>query len=187
MRRTNLRPWSQGDDNGLCGLLATVNAVRWLWPELRRKLNEEEEVAALPTHLVRDRLSPEQFKALYLDGDELPLLAKIMTWTQAWLSTRARDAHISYPFQSTPPSDKDAYWTRLLPLIAPRDAVAIIGFDDPYPHWTVATNKSGPFSVRLFDSDIFRSVDIRRTVIGSTNGETWELDPSAVILIQRKM
>src|SRR5215204_4216088 len=79
-----------------------------------------------------------------------PLLAKIMTWTQAWLSTRARDAHISYRFQSTPPWDKDAYWTRLLPLIAPRDAVAIIGFDDPYPHWTVATNKSGPFSVRLF-------------------------------------
>jgi hypothetical protein len=74
----------------------------------------------------------------------------------------------------------------LLPLIAPRDSVAIIGFDDPYPHWTVATNKSGTFSVRLFDSDIFRSVDIRRTVIGSTNGETWELDPSAVILIQRK-
>jgi hypothetical protein len=72
MRRTNLRPWSQGDDNGLCGLLATVNAVRWLRPELRRKLNDEEEVAALPTHLVRDRLSPEQLQALYLDGDELP-------------------------------------------------------------------------------------------------------------------
>src|SRR4051794_23564110 len=34
VRGTNLRPWSQGDDNGLCGLFATVNAVRWLWPEL---------------------------------------------------------------------------------------------------------------------------------------------------------
>src|SRR4051794_35706351 len=27
VRGTNLRPWSQGDDNGLCGLFATVNAV----------------------------------------------------------------------------------------------------------------------------------------------------------------
>src|SRR5215213_5295209 len=72
VRGTNLRPWSQGDDNGLCGLFATVNAVRWLWPELRQKNeHEEEEVAALPTHLVQDRLSPKQFQALYLEGDEL--------------------------------------------------------------------------------------------------------------------
>ena len=27
MRGPNLKPWSQGDDNGLCGLFATVNAV----------------------------------------------------------------------------------------------------------------------------------------------------------------
>src|SRR5215204_8550 len=82
VRRTNPRPWSQGDDNGLCGLFATVNAVRWLWPELRRKNEEdEEEVAALPRHLVQDRLSPEQFQALYLDGDELPLISQLLRWT----------------------------------------------------------------------------------------------------------
>ncbi len=57
VRKTNLRPWSHGDDNGLCGLFATVNAVRWLWPELRQKNEQdEEEVATLPRHLVQDRL-----------------------------------------------------------------------------------------------------------------------------------
>ena len=65
----HLRPWSQGDDNGLCSLFAVINAVRWLWPELRQKNGQgDEAVTALPTHLVQDRLSPEQFKALYLDA-----------------------------------------------------------------------------------------------------------------------
>ena len=89
MRGTNLRPWSQGDDNGLCGLYATVNAVRWLWPELRRKsVQDEEQVADLPRHLVQDRLSPEQFQALYLDGDELPLISQLLHWTADWLRTK---------------------------------------------------------------------------------------------------
>ena len=68
-----LRPWSQGDDNGLCGLFATVNAVRWLWPELRQKTEQDEEqVADLPRHLVQDRLSAEQFQALYWMGMNRP-------------------------------------------------------------------------------------------------------------------
>src|SRR4051812_49458471 len=65
VKGTNLRPWSQGDDNGLCGLFATINAVRWLWPELRRKKDGEEPVAALALNLVQDRLDSAQFKALY--------------------------------------------------------------------------------------------------------------------------
>jgi hypothetical protein len=185
VRGTNLRPWSQGDDNGLCGLFATINAVRWLWPELRRKNNGEEPVAALAQHLVQDRLDSEQFKALYLDGDELPLLSKLVGWTHEWLRARGRGAQLSYPFRKNPPANKKAYWDRLLPLIEPREVVAIVGFDDPYPHWTVATNKSGPYSVRLFDSDVFRTVDVRRTVIGKTNGSTWEIDPTAVIVVKR--
>ena len=167
VRGTNLRPWSQGDDNGLCGLFATVNAVRWLWPELRQKNEQgEEEVATLPTHLVQDRLSPKQFQALYLDGDELPLISQVAQWTVDWLRTKGFDARLSSPFAAMPPSDKKTYWSQLLPLIEPRSAVAIVGFNDPYPHWTVATNKTGPYSVRLFDSDVFKTVDIRRTVIG---------------------
>ena len=183
----NLRPWSQGDDNGLCGLFATVNAVRWLWPELRQKTEQgEEQVAALPTHLVRDRLSAEQFRALYLDGDELPLIAHLLSWTVDWLRTRGFDARLIFPFAAAPPEDKRSYWVRLLlPLIAPRNAVAVVGFNDPYPHWTVATNQSSPYSVRLFDSDVFKSVDMRRTVIGKTDGTTWEIDPTAVILMER--
>jgi len=58
-----------------------------------------------------------------------------------------------------------------------------VGFNDPYPHWTVATNKAGPHSVRLFDSDVYKTV--RRTVIGKTDGRTWEIDPTAVIIIDR--
>jgi len=186
VRRTNLRPSSQGDDNGLCGLYTTVNAVRWLWPELRHKTKQdEEEVAALPTHLVRDRLSPEQFRALYLDGDELPLISHLLHWTVDWLRTKGFDARLTFPFEAMPPTNKQEYWARLLPLIALRNAVAVVGFDDPYPHWTVATNQSGPYSVRLFDSDVFKSVDMRRTVIGKTDGSTWEIDPTAVGLMER--
>ena len=187
MKRTNLRPWSQGDDNGLCGLFATINAVRWLWPELRHKDDDgEERVAALALHLVRDRLNAAQFKALYLDGDELPLLSKLVDWAHEWLRADGKIAEISFPFSRDPPADRKAYWTRLLPLIEPRSAIAIVGFDDPYPHWTVATNKSGPYSVRIFDSDVFRTIDVRRTVIGKTNGNTWEIDPTAVIVVERK-
>src|SRR4051794_16830117 len=140
---TNLRPWSQGDDNGLCGLFATVNAVRWLWPELRQKNEQDQEqVAALPRHLVQDRLTPEQFRALYLDGDELPLISQLLHWTVEWLRTKDFDARLTFPFEAPPPSDKKTYWTQLLPLIEPHDAVAVVGFNDPYPHWTVATNKT---------------------------------------------
>ena len=102
MRKTNLRPWSQGDDNGLCGLFATVNAVRWLWPELRQKNEQdEEEVAALPRHLVQDRLSPKQFQALYLEGDELPLISQLLHWTVEWLRPQNFDARLAFPFDST--------------------------------------------------------------------------------------
>jgi hypothetical protein len=186
VRRTNLRPWSQGDDNGLCGLFATVNAVRWLWPELRKKDEQDEEaVAALPTHLVQDRLTPKQFQALYLEGDELPLMSQLLHWTVDWLGGKGLDARLTFPFQKAPPLHKTSYWAQLLPLIEPRNAAAVVGFDDPYPHWTVATNKSGPFSVRLFDSDVFTTVDTRRTIIGKTDGTAWELDPTAVIMMER--
>jgi len=185
-RRTNLRPWSQGDDNGLCGLFATVNAIRWLWPELRKKdKRHEEAIASLPTHLVKHRLSPKQFQALYLEGDELSLIAKLLQWSADWLRAKKLDACLSFPFEHAPPSDKNRYWAQLLPLIQPRNAVAVIGLDEPYPHWTVATNKAGPFSVRLFDSDVFKTVDTRRTVIGQTDGQKWELDPTAVIIVER--
>ena len=152
---------------------------------MRQKTGGEEHVAALPLYLVRDRLDAEQFKSLYLEGDEMSLLSKIVSWTDEWLRMRGRHAQISFPFQTKAPSDNNSYWARLLPLIEPRDSVAIIGFDDPYPHWTVATNKSGRYSVRLFDSDVFKTVDVRRTVVGKTDGSTWEIDPTAVILIQR--
>jgi hypothetical protein len=186
VRGTNLRPWSQGDDNGLCGLFATVNAVRWLWPELRRKNEQDEEqVADLPRHLVQDRLSAEQFQALYLEGDELPLISQLLHWTVEWLRTKGLGAQLALPFEAALPSDKETYWAKLLPLIEPRSAVAVVGFNDPYPHWTVATNKTGPYSVRLFDSDVYKTVDMRRTVIGKTNGRTWEIDPTAVIIVDR--
>src|SRR3954447_13435496 len=95
MKRTNLRPWSQGDDNGLCGLFATINPVRWLWPELRHKDDDgEERVAALALHLVRDRLNAAQFKALYLDGDELPMLSKL----------------VDFSLQQGPPSRPQVRW-----------------------------------------------------------------------------
>jgi len=139
----------------------------------------------LPTHLVRDRLSAEQFRALYLDGDELPLIAHLLSWTVDWLRTKGFDARLTFPFAAAPPTDKKEYLGRLLPLIAPRNAVAVVGFNDPYPHWTVATNQSSPYSVRLFDSDVFKSVDMRRTVIGKTDGSMWEIDPKAVSLMER--
>src|SRR3954453_19895157 len=188
VKGTNLRPWSQGDDNGLCGLFATVNAVRWLWPELRQKNEQgEEEGATLPTHLVQDRPTPKQFQALYLDGDELPLISQVAQWTVDWLRTKGFDARLTFPFEAMPPTNKQEYWARLLPLIALRNAVAVVGFDGPSPHWTGATNQSGPYSVRLFDSDVFKSVDMRRTVIGKTDGSTWEIDPTAVGLMERTL
>ena len=33
---------------------------------------------------------------------------------------------------------------------------------------------------------MFRTVDVRRTVIGKTNGNTWEINPTAVIVVERK-
>jgi hypothetical protein len=187
MRKPNVRPWSQGDDNGLCGLYATVNAIRWLWPELRKKDKHGDElISPLPNWLIRYKLRSEQFKQLYLDGDELPLISKLVQWSVEWLrTTKGLEARFTYPFKLAPPSDKSTYWQRLLPLIEPRNVVGVIGFNDPYPHWTVATNQAGPHSVRLFDSDVFETVDMRRTVIGKTNGKTWEIDPTAVVIIDR--
>ena len=76
--------------------------------------------------------------------------SKLVDWAHEWLRADGKIAEISFPFSREPPADRKAYWTRLLPLIEPRSAIAIAGFDDPYPHWTIATNKSGPYSVRIF-------------------------------------
>jgi hypothetical protein len=41
------------------------------------------------------------------------------------------------------------------------------------------------FSVRLFDSDVFDTIDMRQTVIGKTNGRTVEIEPTTVIVVGR--
>ena len=124
-----------GDDNGLCGLFATINAVRWLWPELRHKDDDgEERVAALALHLVRDPTECGTVQSSLPRRRRAPLLSKLVDWAHEWLRADGKIAEISFPFSREPPADRKAYWTRLLPLIEPRSAIAIVGFDDPYPH-----------------------------------------------------
>jgi hypothetical protein len=127
MGKPKLRPWSQGDDNGLCGLYATVNAIRWLWPELRKKDKQGDElINPLPNWLIREKLTPEQFRQLYLDGDELPLISSLVEWGIEWLRTnKGFVARVTYPYQLAPPSDKSTYWRWLLPLIAPGRSASI--------------------------------------------------------------
>src|SRR4051812_10824805 len=71
----------------------------------------------------QDRLSAAQFQALYLEGDELPLISRLLNWTVEWLRTQRYDAHLAFPFEAAPPSDERTYWARLLPLIDPSNAL----------------------------------------------------------------
>jgi hypothetical protein len=182
------RAWSQGDDNGLCGLYAAVNAIRWLVPELRKQNKRgDERIAPLLPYLVR-QMRPEEFQQLYLDGDELALVNTVLFWAIAWLKIEVPQYRFRSwaPFWSQPARSERAYWATVLPLIKRRGAVAIIGFDSPWSHWTVAPSMSRPYSVRLFDSDVFKTMDVRRTSFKpQTKAGNYQLDPRAVLIVER--
>jgi hypothetical protein len=184
-----LEPFKQGDDNGLCGLTSVTNAIRWLFPELTKKAKDgytETKIVDFRRHLVKS-LKPKEFVRLYLDGNELPVMRSLMIAAIKWIdeNTNSRlDVHIPYSNKRHPATKKD-YWDEVLDFIEPKNKVAIIGFNQPWDHWTVATNRVTRFSVRLFDSDVFDTIDMRQTVIGKTNGRTVEIEPTAVIVVGR--
>jgi hypothetical protein len=183
------RAWSQGDDNGLCGLYAAVNAIRWLVPELRKQNKRgDERIAPLLPYLVR-QMRPEEFKQLYLDGDELELVSTVMFWAIDWLKAEVPQYKFDSwaPFWSEPAPSVRAYWDYTLPWIKGLGTVAIIGFDSPWSHWTVAPSMSRPYSVRLFDSDVFKTMDVRRTSFKEQNKlGHYQLDPRAVLIVRRR-
>jgi hypothetical protein len=185
--RAMLRAFKQGDDNGLCGLTAVTNVCRWLWQGLRVKDSDdvEAQVVQLRHYLVFQCLTAEQFRAMYGNGDEIPVIRKLMKAAVHWLETHGYSAGVmTEPFRGRRVT-KEEYWRELLDLIAPEPVAALIGLNEPWPHWTVATNKTGTYRVRVFDSDVFETIDMRRTTDRKTHAGRWELDPPSTIVVRR--
>lgn len=183
-----VRPVLQSGIDGLCGLHAVINAVRYLYPTAYPLWSPQ--LDDLAEALART-MSAEAFKTAWLDGVDRP---EVITWLQAALAHLKRRhptaaISVTTPFDPAPaPATRaDVYWHCIDSMIGGEthnSSVAIIGLGDPDPHWSVVTGIAG-HSVTLFDSSIYTRIRRAQTAIGQPKPGKWMIEPRDTIIIRR--
>jgi hypothetical protein len=159
----DLKPYKQGTNNGLCSHIAVVNAVRYLFPEMRNVDRDgciEHGTDLLQCYLIGLCFTPEEFKRLYLYGDDEPdnrdwSIERQLNAAIRWLSRLPRELKAKQ--YGIYPEWQDV---RKALLFTP-NRVVILGMGKPWEHYTVATEFTNARSVALFDSDEFDTADER--------------------------
>ena len=181
-RRLRLRkPYRQGDLDGLCGVYSTVNAVRFLCPEIdgdtascifEALMNSLPKVEANPVSTVtwgvgRRQLAHLIKRAIAHVDDELDIRL-----TATRLPDRLRQTR-----------NLDALWVWLGRRVSPK-CVAVLGLGGRHSHWTVAVAVT-PSQIRLFDSSTMGVLRRRHCTVGKAVKRT-AISPVHVFLIARK-
>lgn len=143
-RRFYRKPDQQGKFDGLCGIYATLNAVKWLYHL------DEAQLDAMFRHLC-EALSGK-FPSLLWDGLGVPEIRHLLRTSTSYLASEHRQQDFSWrlPFLRRRFSSASAFWRGVEAQISNR-AVVMIGLNTPWDHWTIA-HKVTPRAVEFFDS-----------------------------------
>ena len=90
-----------------------------------------------------------------------------------------------FPFRRGKFKRIDQFWEALDPMLAQDGYVAILGFGEPDPHWTLV-HRATETRLVLADSSIYKTLSRRRVTLAATPRKSqWILDPEETLLVAR--
>jgi hypothetical protein len=140
------KPDQQGKFDGLCGIYAVLNSIKWLY-----RLGEDE-LDAMFKSLCESL--PGKFPQALWDGLGVPEIRRLLDTSATYLAEQHGydDFCWHLPLLRQKFSSPGAFWRSVGEQISENaPAVVIIGLNTPWDHWTVA-EKVTPRAVAFFDS-----------------------------------
>jgi hypothetical protein len=134
------KPDQQGKFDGLCGIYAILNSIKWLY-----RIDEDDLDAMFQSLCVPQAL---------WNGLGVPEIRRLLDTSASYLAEQHGydDFHWHLPFLRRPFSTVNSFWRCVGEQISAHvPAVVIIGLNTPWDHWTVA-HKVTPRAVAFFDS-----------------------------------
>ena len=180
-RRRGLRPFHQGELDGLCGVYAVINAVRALCPELTA-----DDAAWIFGSLISvlAKAGTDAVEATTY-GIERAEVGRLLRWTRAHvldeygvgLTVRRLPRPLRHQVGLA------TLWQALARAITP-SSVAVLGLAGRQSHWTVAIGVT-PRQIRLFDSCKMRVLHRRHCRAGRANLRNGISAPCVFIIKRR--
>jgi hypothetical protein len=169
-RALKVAPYTQGQLDGLCGIYSIINAVRFALPRVefrvrsgipRRSKLSVTEAEALFLGLLKGLVREQRHADRLVHGVSPRQLAALLKVADHWLRRRrAVTLAVHRPVRHRRDRTRTML-KRIAQHLATPGSVAIVGGNDPWGHWTVATAVTA-CRVYLLDSEGDASVAIRR-------------------------
>ena len=180
--RRRIRPLQQGDLDGLCGVYAIVNAIRWLCPALSEGQSKKLFGALIDAREQRPMRRPLAFvyRGLTRAG-----LTRMVDTAIIW-AANGPGLYIEAEWLAPPERRRDPLakvWQRLERQIGP-GAVAIVGLGKASDHWTVAVEAS-PRQLTLLDSDGMSTLRRERCLPRRDGRAHYRLELRWVLVVRR--
>jgi len=180
--RRRIKPMRQGDLDGLCGVYAIINAIRWLCPSMSEAQSQKLFVAIIAARQSRPVRNPLAFIHRGLTRAGLTCLVDAATsWVAinfgveieaTWLAPNAKKRG---PFAET--------WQQIARSVG-TESVAIIGLGNWIDHWTVVVDAS-PRQLTLLDSDGMAALTRDRCTPQRNGKLHYRLELRAVLVVRR--
>jgi hypothetical protein len=163
------KPDQQGKFDGLCGVYAILNSIKWLY-----RLSEDD----LDTMFEKLCESlPDKFPKALWDGLGVPEVVRLLKFSEVYLSNRHRHGDFRWhlPFTRRRFGSPQSFWEEVGKQIKVNAlAVLIVGLNKPWNHWTVA-RRITTATVELYDSYgmrryPFKSFTLNKTKAGDGSG-----------------
>lgn len=177
MARRQLKPYRQGQLDGLCGVYALINALRLLCPRLDEDACERAFCALIQAR-ARQAASPLTVIHAGLSWRELLRLIGV------WQRFAAREFGISVTVSRLRVAEPSlrGLWRGLCRALD-GTSVAIVGLDGVERHWTVA-HAATPRTLRVTDLSGLRAIVRAQCTVGRTRVR-YQLRPSEVLVVRR--
>lgn len=174
-----LKPFSQGDLDGLCGIYSVVNAIRLLCPETRKEQSGEL-FSALIARLRKEGRPPNEFVSRGIEATELWRLVRT---AQRFMKGEFGVRIAAQPLKLHRHRRRYEEMWLTLKAVLNDQAVAIIGLSGLHGHWTVAYRASDK-AAHLFDSDNLKLLFRSRCSLDDRKTMHW-IGPEDVVFLQR--
>lgn len=140
------KPDQQGKFDGLCGIYAILNSIKWLYHI------DEDDLDTMFQSLCETL--PGKFPQILWDGLGVSEIRRLLDHSAASLAEQRKHGNLrwSLPFLQRGFGSVNIFWRSVGEQIsADVPTVVIIGLNKPWNHWTVA-HKVTPRTVEFFDS-----------------------------------
>jgi len=180
--RRRIRPLRQGELDGLCGVYAIVNAIRWLCPSISEYQSKALFAVIIDAREQRPMRRPLTFIHRGLTRAGLTrMVDTAIVWAANELGVIVEAEWLAPPQRRRDPLAK--VWLRLERKVG-EAAVAIVGLSQASDHWTVAVEAT-PRQLTLLDSDGMALLRRDRCRPRRNSGAHYDLQLRWVLVMRR--